>query len=342
MISHSTIALIGAGMTGLLAADTLLRHGIQCCIIDKGILPGGRMASRTLSPIGHGDHDIHAPLTVNHGVPLIQCTTPAFAEWLSTMQCRPTPLGWYSPNGFKSMMIRYAESLQTLSPALCTLHQKAQITSAQYNVHTMQWELSTGDGLLCTADYLVCTTPLPQALPLLLPMSSPLVSEHPSAYSRLLSEEDATLLSTAIQYHSCFAVMIAHPMLDAKASCSSAIIDRSAPFAHDDAPSSALIIYTTHTYTQEHWDSPHEHILADIRKECVACGALPLSAEIRIYSVHRWKFSQAVTTYPDSFFVHDRLYLAGDGFGTMALYGVERAYHSGLSCANDIMRRILR
>lgn len=45
-MSISTIAIVGAGMSGLVCANELSRHGLKVTVFDKGRYPGGRLASR--------------------------------------------------------------------------------------------------------------------------------------------------------------------------------------------------------------------------------------------------------------------------------------------------------
>ena len=49
------IAVIGAGMAGIACARTLAQAGHRVTVLDKGTLPGGRMATRS-SPFGSFDH----------------------------------------------------------------------------------------------------------------------------------------------------------------------------------------------------------------------------------------------------------------------------------------------
>ena len=50
--SLPAVAVIGAGVSGLLAARTLTDHGLAVTVFDKGRGPGGRMAARLITDSG--------------------------------------------------------------------------------------------------------------------------------------------------------------------------------------------------------------------------------------------------------------------------------------------------
>ena len=51
-----TVAVIGAGISGLAAARTLVEHGFEVTVFDKGRGPGGRMSTRRTDTGFHFDH----------------------------------------------------------------------------------------------------------------------------------------------------------------------------------------------------------------------------------------------------------------------------------------------
>jgi predicted NAD/FAD-dependent oxidoreductase len=52
---HTPLLIVGAGMTGLMAAASLAEHGIRPLVVDKGRSVGGRMATRRVEG-GLADH----------------------------------------------------------------------------------------------------------------------------------------------------------------------------------------------------------------------------------------------------------------------------------------------
>ena len=63
MVSSSSIAIIGAGISGLACANVLKKRGIACEIFEKSRGPGGRLASRRL---GEGTVDLGAQYFTAH------------------------------------------------------------------------------------------------------------------------------------------------------------------------------------------------------------------------------------------------------------------------------------
>jgi photolyase PhrII len=54
--SKGTVAVVGAGIAGLVCADLLVRHGMKVIVVDKGRAPGGRVCSRVRSDGRVVDH----------------------------------------------------------------------------------------------------------------------------------------------------------------------------------------------------------------------------------------------------------------------------------------------
>ncbi|MEM7494039.1 MAG: FAD-dependent oxidoreductase [Pseudomonadota bacterium] len=73
------VAVIGAGMAGLTAADALKKGGLDVCLFDKGRGPGGRMSTRRAQVLGK-------TLRFDHGAQYISPRTADFeaevARWV--------------------------------------------------------------------------------------------------------------------------------------------------------------------------------------------------------------------------------------------------------------------
>lgn len=82
------VAIIGAGMSGLSCAATLVRSGHQVSLFDKGRGPGGRMSTRRMAtPLGEAHFD--------HGAQYFTVRDPAFmsqvARWSASGVASPWP-----------------------------------------------------------------------------------------------------------------------------------------------------------------------------------------------------------------------------------------------------------
>ena len=72
--ARRTCAVIGAGMTGLVAADELQQAGLAVTVFEKSAAQGGRIATR------------HTPVALfNHGAPAIEGSDPEFVFFLKEL-----------------------------------------------------------------------------------------------------------------------------------------------------------------------------------------------------------------------------------------------------------------
>ena len=61
------VVIVGAGISGLVAADELRAAGAHVSVVDKGRSPGGRLATRRIGAA-----------TLDHGAQFFTVRTPAF------------------------------------------------------------------------------------------------------------------------------------------------------------------------------------------------------------------------------------------------------------------------
>ena len=80
------VAIIGAGMAGLTAADALKKGGMDVCLFDKGRGPGGRMSTRRAQALD-------TTIRFDHGAQYISPKTSAFeaevARWIEAGVAAP-------------------------------------------------------------------------------------------------------------------------------------------------------------------------------------------------------------------------------------------------------------
>ena len=81
------ILIVGAGLSGLMAANSLRGSGLHVMLVDKGRSVGGRLATRRIGP-GKADH----------GAQFFTVRSPKFKswvdEWLATELVYKWSMGW--------------------------------------------------------------------------------------------------------------------------------------------------------------------------------------------------------------------------------------------------------
>ncbi|MGB8652535.1 MAG: FAD-dependent oxidoreductase [Mycobacteriales bacterium] len=115
------VAVVGAGIAGIACARAVGRSGHEVVVLDRGRVPGGRMASRRF-------HDRYVDLGASYftvrddaftevvegwrAAGLAQPWTDRFAVWDGTLQePRTGPTRWAGPGGLRSLVAALAEGL---------------------------------------------------------------------------------------------------------------------------------------------------------------------------------------------------------------------------------------
>ncbi len=311
-----TCLVIGAGISGLLAAGALQENGWQVTVIDKARGVGGRMASRRFERA-----------VFDHGAQFFTVRDARFAalvaEWeqagvvdmwsrgFATLDSLSNPSGHPRYRGLPSM---------TAVPKLLAADLDVRLETHVITVETdgARWTVQSTNGEHFTAGALVITSPVPQSLVLM---------------SHLLPAAAYATLSN-ISYHSCFTVMA---ILDdfSRLPEPGALQIRGEPIAwigDNGAKGVSLVpavtIHTGPQFSRAHLEDDWEtvaHLVMDAAAEWVG-------AKVRSYQVHRWLYSHPVQTYLKDrcFMLPGSVVFAGDAFGRP---NVEGAALSGLAAA---------
>ena len=157
------VVVVGAGMSGLVAARSLVSSGIDVTVVDKGRSPGGRLATRRI-----GD------ATLDHGAQFFTVRTPAFRhrvdDWLERGLVHVWNHGFVDRDGHP----RYAAAagMNSLAKDLAD-GLDVQCSTMAFAVRPTEspgvprWSVAIDDGTVRPADAVIVTTPLPQAFALL-------------------------------------------------------------------------------------------------------------------------------------------------------------------------------
>ena len=326
-------AIVGAGMTGLMAARELQSHGVKVIVIDKGRSVGGRMATRWIETEGHekGFFD--------HGAQFFTVRDLRFQsfvdEWISAGLVREWARGFAQSDDLPHHdgHPRYCGTagMNAIARHLAIgLDVRVNTKVESLTRQAEQWSLALESGAAIQADALLLTPPVPQSLALLNAGDCSLPDGTRYALER-------------ITYDPCFAVMA---VLDAPARLPEpgALQLQQEPIAwiadnHRKGISPDAFTVTIHAgpdFTREHWEADHETVA---RKLLHAAGEW-LRAPVKSWQVHRWRYSQPRLTNPEPcLLVNDAapLIFAGDAFGAPR---VEGAALSGLAAAAALLKRV--
>ncbi len=364
----SSVLVIGAGMSGLVAARTLHNAGINVTVIDKGRGVGGRLATRRLAVSDKESQQIEGKLEgkVDHGAQYLTAHEGDFIalveelrehgvlnEWRTTSGDRPATPRYYSPDGMTAVAKYLAQGLEVrLAERVLRLEYDAhadknfstdssQITTS---AGTQQgWRARTDKDATLHADALIITSPVPQTMMLLETLDSARLAE-------MLPDTTRILLNT-IEYSAALVLMLAlkesprflgQPLapnggirLDTKHVWWLADNQRKGISPH--VPT--LTLHATPEASREHWDTREEELIPLLLRDVSDYIGMQ---EIVTHSLHRWRYSRVLKPFPEPYC---RLqsqfpcYLAGDAFTRSEWLPTraEDAALSGLAAARALL-----
>lgn len=318
----SSCLIIGAGIAGLLAAQTLQTAGWNVTVLDKGRGVGGRMATRRVD-------EAH----IDHGAQFFTIRSPEFAAWAHTWQAAGVAEEWckgFTPEGDGHPRYRGVGGLAAVAKHV------AQGLTVHTNMHVVQitavgheWLAITGRGQRFSAAHLLLTPPVPQSLALL------------DAGNVQLPLADRALLEN-IQYSPCFAVLATlHGPTNIPAPGALQVRGEPIIWIADNQQKGisavpAVTIHASADFTQRHFDTPREEVGELLLSAAEEAGWLRRAA-VRTMQVHRWRYAQPTQLHPERFLVAAQtpiIAFAGDAFGEPR---VEGAALSGLSAARALL-----
>ena len=327
MAQNTDVLIIGAGISGLVAARALTERGKRVLVLDKARNPGGRLGTRRVDG-GAADH----------GSQYFTVRSPEFGihveRWLAEGLVFEWSRGW--SDGSLTVVHdgnpRYAVrgGMVALAKRLATgidVRQKVQVVS----VHSAEegWEVRDEVGSRSRAKALLLTPPVPQTLALL------------DAGNVRLTDADRTMLQ-AIDYEPTLTALF-HVDGRAHLPAPGAIQRPHAPIfwiadnrqkgiSHD---TTVVTMQAGPVYSRQIWDLSDDETLRAFRVHLMPF----LSDNARIVSgeLKRWRYSQPTTFYPATYLQADGqpapLLLAGDAFGGV---GVEGAALSGMAAGTKL------
>ena len=326
------VLIIGAGLSGLMAAHTLIDKGYSVQLIDKGRSVGGRLATRRVGDDGIADH----------GAQFFTVRTDSLMEhvdqWLAQDLVYVWGTGWSdgslkrtAGDGHPRYIVKGGMNklAKHLSEGLDVVVNK-RITSVRLD--DQNWTLVDGNGGVYNGRALIMTPPMPQSLELL------------NSSTIQLEEDDYNELAK-IQFGPCLCGI--HE-IDGE-------IDLPEPGAvqnfrndvywiadNQEKGISNTVIVTTHAgakFSRQNWDAPENDIIWEL--ESSVKPYLKKGSKITHTQLKKWRYSVPLITYPKECFVArnlPNLVFAGDAFGGRGR--VEGAFMSGISAGQALIEAL--
>lgn len=328
------VAIVGAGMSGLMAARALAEAGRSVYVADKGRSVGGRMATRRL---GSGQAD--------HGAQFFTVRDPRFRAfvtgWIETGLVFEWARGWgdgSAHDGHARYAVRGGMNALTRQ-----LQADAEAAGAQIGVNLTVaavrsledgWQLdirqnNDGESSVVRAGALILTPPVPQSLALL-------------KQGDVVLPDGARLALEMIRYQPCIAVMLrVNGTISLPAPGALQRPEAPIPWIADNnskglSPDELLLtMHAGADLSRELYDEADDVIVRAFRVDLQPY--LSEGAQIVEAQVKRWRYSQPETPYAGRCLRIDDaapLVFAGDAFGGPR---VEGAALSGLAAADSFI-----
>lgn len=331
----SDVLIIGAGLSGLIAAHKLTKQGLSVTLVDKGRSVGGRLATRRF---GGGLAD--------HGAQFFTVRSQMFQQ--SVDQWLADHIVYVWSNGFSDGLKttdqfdghpRYAThgGMNALAKYLAkTLSEKASIYTdvkiATIALTADGWEAHDENGSRFSAKAMLMTPPVPQSLVLLGELTGKLTTTDREALERI-----AYVPCVAGLFHVEGDVNLPEPGVLQRP-------DNSIGWIGDNqrkgiSPNARIItVHSGISVSQKLWEGPEADALEFLRaafEKYLAAGAVIVEAELK-----RWRYSQPTVLHPDRYLAADGLpplYFAGDAFGEARIEG---AFLSGTAASEAIVQQL--
>lgn len=320
--------IIGAGVSGLLAARRLVDAGRRVTIVDKGRGVGGRLATRR---IGDGVFD--------HGAQFFTSSDPGFTAEVASWRAAGVVEQWFDerlePDG-STVADGHPRWRGTSGMTAIAKHLAADLDlrtgTRVASIHvegagTGSWRVVIEDGTELLARALLLTAPVPQTLELL------------EAGEVAIDPADRITLDS-ITYHPCVAVLA---LLGGPSGVPEPGALRPAgeplDWVADNqrkgiSPVPAITVHAGPDTSRRLWDLPDDEVVAGLLAAVPGLQAAPVAGGTQ---VQRWRYARPETLRDEKFFALRDLppaVLAGDAFAGARVPG---AAASGWAAAEALL-----
>ncbi len=311
------VVVVGAGISGLVAARRLVETDAEVTLVDKGRSPGGRLATRRIGTA-----------TIDHGAQFFTVRTPAFRrqvdDWIERGLVSIWSSGFTADDGHPRYVATFgmnslAKDLAAGLDVRCSTMAFGIRPGAAASGDP--WLVAIDDGNMHTTDAVIVTTPLPQAFALLADSGIDL----DEALMRTDYDRTIALLATLDRAPAITApggVQAPTPEL-------SFVADN---VAKGVSATPAITVHASATWSETHWEDEVDALRNALLE---LAGPWIGDAVVNEAQVKKWRFAAPRTPWPDPCWVASggAIVLAGDAFDGPR---VEAAHNSGLAAAHAL------
>ncbi|MDP9425767.1 MAG: FAD-dependent oxidoreductase [Actinomycetota bacterium] len=321
---RNSCVIVGAGMSGLLAANELQEAGWSVTVLDKGRGVGGRMATRRFDG---GSFD--------HGAQFFTARSDEFKEMVGGWQKSGAAREWSrgfadaggNPNEDGHPRYRGAEGMTSVPKHLA---RRLDVRTGEKVVRVDEdggtWRLETESGTEWTGDALIVTAPVPQALDIV----GSGEYELPGPVREQLEK---------VSYDPCLALMA---LLDGPSGVPEPggvqIKEEPLDWIADNklkgiSEASSITIHAGPRWSQKHYEDDEAEITAAL----LGLAGEMVGSNVVSTQLARWRYSWVSESHPEPFLLAQNapaLIFCGDSF---AQPKVEGASLSGLAAAGALL-----
>ena len=324
---QADVIVVGAGLSGLVAAGKLDAGGYRVVVLDKGSLVGGRLATCRINEA-----------VFDHGAQYFTVHDPAFEgivrEWRELDVVRLWATGFALPDGSLKHdgQERFigASGMSAVAGHLAgKLDVRLNATVARVAGTGDGWEVTTENAERFSGRALLLTPPVPQSLLLLITGGVAL-------------PDGVRMQLERIEYAPCLALLVFLSGISLVPDPGGLwLLGEPIRWIADNhrkgiSPGihGAVTIHAGADFSRRHWETPAEKVTDELLTEVAPwLGTAPLQTQL-----HRWRYSQPTSVYPERCLAVESpapLVLAGDAFGGPR---VEGAVLSGLAAAKAVSK----
>jgi renalase len=324
-LTQADVIVIGAGLSGLVAARKLNAGGCRVVVLEKGSEVGGRLATRRIDDA-----------VFDHGGQYFTVLDPAFdhlvQDWLERGIVRLWATGFTLPDGTlkRDGQERFCgvSGMSVITRHLAgELDVRLNAAIAHVAAESNEWTVTAENAERFAGRALLLTPPVPQSLQLLASGNLPL----PKAIRKELEQ---------IEYAPCLALLVslsgASLVPDPGGLWFPAEPIRWIADNHhkgiSPASNGALTIHAGPNYSRQNWETPAGRVIDELLAEAAPwLGTTPVQTHL-----YHWRYSQPISVYPGRCLTMTSpapLVFAGDAFGGPR---VEGAVLSGLAAASAL------